>query len=369
MNVQITDRKVLQQAAKIDIALADGDVHPRPKDFKDLYRYMSKRWQGHAATYGVLPKHGHQKGPAYPKVMPDASRRDAWPPGGGRPGSSLAFMQEQLLDPYNYELGILNAITPAPGAFQNHDFAAALSRAMNEWLVEEWTSKDDRLKGSIVVPYEDGRAAAAEIDHWAGNANFAQVLIMSRTAEPLGQRRYWPIFEAAARAKLPIGVHAFGYGGYPVTGGGWPSYYAEEMSGHAQCCQALVTSMVIEGVFERLPDLKMVLTESGFAWLPSLAWRLDKTWKRLKGETPHLQRLPSEVIRQHIWFTTQPMDEPERRKHLTDIMEWIGWDKLIFATDYPHWDWDDPTWALPIRPSEANRRKLFRENARAVWGY
>ena len=128
------------------------------------------------------------------------------------------------------------------------------------------------------------------------------------------------------------------------------------MTGHAASCQSLVNSMVVEGVFERFPKLKLVLTESGFAWVPSLAWRLDKIWKRLKTETPHLQRLPSEYIKQHIWFTTQPMDEPEKRKYLSDIIEWIGWDRLIFATDYPHWDWDDPNWALPIRPTEENRK-------------
>ena len=202
----------------------------------------------------------------------------------------------------------------------------------------------------------------------AGDKRFVQVLLMSRTAEPLGQRKYWPIFEAACRAGIPIGVHAFGYGGFPVTGGGWPSYYTEEMTGHAASCQSLVNSMVIEGVFERFPRLKLVLTESGFAWLPSLAWRLDKTWKRLKDETPHLKKLPSEYIKNHIWFTTQPMDEPEKRRFLGDIIEWIGWDRLIFATDYPHWDWDDPQWALPIRPTEAQRKLLFRENARTVWG-
>src|SRR6266498_3679042 len=94
-----------------------------------------------------------------------------------------------------------------------------------------------------------------------------------------------PIYAAAERARLPVGVHAFGYGGYPVTGTGWPSYYIEEMVGHSQCCQSLLTSMVIEGVFEHFPNLKVVLTEAGFAWLPGLKWRLDKIWNRLRDES------------------------------------------------------------------------------------
>ena len=62
------------------------------------------------------------------------------------------------------------------------------------------------------------------------------------------------------------------------------------------------------------------------------------------------------------------MEEPEKRRHLNDIMGWIGWDRLIFATDYPHWDFDDPATSLPIRLDDEKRAMLFRENARSVYG-
>jgi uncharacterized protein len=357
------------QAAKPAIsraAIADCDIHPTPAKISDIYPYLSERWRKHAETYGLLPRHGYQKGPAYPKGQPDAARRDAYPP-SGKPGSDLGFMQAQHLDPNNVALGVLNTIAPGVGAAQNLDFGNALARAMNEWQVAEWTSKDKRLKGSIVVAYEDGPAAAAEIEHWAGHPDFVQVIVLSRTAEPLGQRRYWPILRAAAEAGLPVGVHAFGYGGYPVTGGGWPSYYIEEMVGHAQACQALLTSLVIEGAFERFPALRMVMIEAGFAWLPALAWRMDKVWKRLADETPHLRRLPSEYLRDHVWLTTQPMEEPEKRKHFRDVVEWIGPEKLLFATDYPHWDFDDPNAALPARLDDSVERGLMFENAHRLY--
>ena len=125
---------------------------------------------------------------------------------------------------------------------------------INEWQIAEWTSKDSRLKGSIVVANEDGPAAAAEIRKRAGDKNFVQVLLLSRNVEPLGQRRYWPIYEAAAEAGLPIGIHAFGFGGNPITASGWPSYYIEEMVGHSQCQQTALASLVLEGVFERHPE-------------------------------------------------------------------------------------------------------------------
>ena len=94
----------------------------------------------------MLPRHGFQSGPAYPKGQPDAARLDSWPP-DGRPGSDLGFMQTQHLDANNVELGIMTMIFPAVGAAQNMDYGAALARAMNEWQVAEWTGKESAPKG------------------------------------------------------------------------------------------------------------------------------------------------------------------------------------------------------------------------------
>lgn len=350
------------------LAIADCDIHQSPRlGMKGLFPYLEKRWQEHLETFGPLPKQAFETGPAYPKGQPDASRRDAWPPNGGRPGSDLDFMRTHHLDPHNITLGVLNMIRPHPGGFQNIFLSDALCQAMNRWQVAEWTQPEPRLKGSILVPYEDGEASAQEIARWAGHPDYVQVLLLSRTAEPAGQKRYWPIYRAAAEAGLPVGIHAFGFGGYPSSGGGWPSYYIEDMVGHAQSCQNMLTSMVFEGIFERFPTLKIVLIEAGFAWLPALCWRLDKLWQRLRAETPHLKRPPSEYIRDHVWLTTQPMEEPAVKPQVLDTIDWIGWDRLVFATDYPHWDYDDPNHVLPAGVDARRRRDFFLNNATRLY--
>jgi predicted TIM-barrel fold metal-dependent hydrolase len=122
-------------------------------------------------------------------------------------------------------------------------------------------------------------------------------------------------------------------------------------------------------VFERLPTLKIVLVEGGIAWAPALCWRLDKHWKRLKAEVPHLKRLPSEYIREHVWFTTQPLDEPDRDEDLADIFQLVGCDRIMFSTDYPHWDFDDPKFVLgKLRLSEGDKRRIFGQNAKDLYG-
>jgi predicted TIM-barrel fold metal-dependent hydrolase len=371
MTVDVMNRAGAEPATASRLAIADCDIHPRPAGAgiggvsKSLYPYLTQRWREHVETFGIAYRQQWEKGSAYPKGQPQACRRDAWP-NGGMPGSDPKFMAAQHLDPNNVAFGILNPLTSGQGA-QNPDLSAAITHATNEWQKAEWTSQDRRLKASVVIPYEDAQASVREIELRAGDRDFAQVLLLSRTAEPLGQRRYWPIYEAAAAANLPIGIHAFGYGGWPVTGSGWASYYIEEMVGHAQSQQALLISMIFEGVFERFPDLKVVLVEAGLAWGASLMWRMDRQWSKLRRETPHLKRLPSEYMKTNVWFTTQPVEEPEPRSHLAEAIEWIGWDRILFATDYPHWDFDDPAQALPIRMDEARRRQVFLENAKAVY--
>lgn len=372
MNVDVLNRTGVQPAASTKLAIADCDVHPRPAGTgiggvsKSLYPYLSQRWQDHVQEFGIQYRQPWEKGPAYPKGQPQACRIDAWPE-GDMPGSNLAFMAKQHLDPNNVALGILNPLTSGQGAM-NPDLSAAITHATNEWQVAEWTSRDSRLRASVVVPYEDPEASVKELELRAGDPNFAQVLLLSRTAEPLGSRKYWPIYETAAAARLPIGVHAFGYGGWPISAGGWGSYYLEEMIGHAQAQQSLLASMIFEGVFERFPTLKVVLIEGGLAWAPALGWRMDRLWQKLRKEVPQVKRPPSEYMRSNVWYTTQPIEEPDPRTQLADVFDWLGWDRVLFATDYPHWDFDDPAHALPLKMTEAQRQAIFRDNARAVFG-
>ena len=98
---------------------------------------MEARWVEIAKTFGSRPRQAYQAGPAYPKGQPNASRRDAWPPDGGRPGSSLAFLQKQLLDANNIVLGVLNPTGDNGASSQNRAFGAGVATAMNRWIEAE----------------------------------------------------------------------------------------------------------------------------------------------------------------------------------------------------------------------------------------
>ena len=365
--VQRATQREPQRRAKT--TFIDCDIHNTPPSVSALYPYMSERWRRHTELFGMRVHHGFAAGIPYPKASPGSgSRVDAWPPSGLPPGADLDFMREQHLDAFNIEYGILNCLYPKVGEQLNEEYGAALARAVNDWQVAEWLEKEPRLRASIVVQYENAELAAAEIDRVADHAGFVQVGLLPRTKEPLGKRRYWKIYEAAERHGLPIAVHFAGLGGNPITSSGWPSFYIEDHTVMAQAFQSQVISLVCEGVFERFPGLRVVIMEGGFAWVPSLMWRLDKHWKRLREEVPFLKRPPSEYIREHMWLTTQPMEEPANPKHLLQVIEHLGSDDmLMFSTDYPHWDFDDPDRAFQVRLPSELKRKIFYENARALY--
>ena len=365
--LDVTDARGRSTATSNRLAVIDGDVHPAWRSPEDLKPFLSKRWWDYLQTYGSRRKNGSVYAEPYPKSAPLACRRDAWPEEGGRPGSSLALMQSQHLDANSIEFGILGPLGATGQGDFNLDFSAAMCRAVNDWQRETFTRPEKRLKGGIVVPYEDAAASVAEIDRCGADPDFAQVFVLTRSSEPLGSRRYCPIYEAAQRYRLPVAAHVFGTSGHPVSGAGWPSYYVEEGAGHSTSCQTVVSSLVIEGVFERFPGLKVVMVEGGFAWLPAMSWRLDKLFERMRDEVPHLRRRPSEYIREHVYVTTQPMEEPDERRHVLDVMEWIGWDRLLFASDYPHWDFDDPFRAFPAGLKPERHRQICAENGRSVY--
>jgi predicted TIM-barrel fold metal-dependent hydrolase len=363
MNVPVREVKSAQR-----LTIVDCDIHPAYRSPADLHPFMSARWREHMATFGEHLRQGLSGQLAWPRMMASGMRVDAFP-SDGPPGSDLALMRRQHLDPNGVEYGMLMQLSRGGMEERNLEFAAALSDAINDWQLEVWVKPEPRLRAGIVVPQEDAAFAARQIERRADNPAFIQVIISPRSSDPLGHRRYWPIYAAAERCNRPIALHVQGFsGGHASTGTGWPTYYLQEHYAAATGMQGTLASLVFEGVFERFPKLKVVMIEGGFAWAPALCWRMDKHWARLRQETPHLKRPPSEYMREHVWFTTQPIEEPDEPQHLADIIGWLGWDRLMFSTDYPHWDFDHPHEVLKFKATEAQKAMIFRDNAKALYG-
>jgi len=363
MNAQVD---VQTRSADSRLGIIDCDIHPFPRPGA-LDQYLSERWRKHLAQYGKFNYGAYADRGIYPRFQPFLSRRDAFPPSGGAPGSDVGFIREQLLDRYNIAYGVLEPLLGG-NASRNLDEAAALCSAMNDWQAYEFTDPEPRLRASILVPQDDPDAAVKEIEKRAGDWRFAQVQLGSKTSEPVGRRRYWPVFAAAQAHGLSIGLHVGGTFASAPSASGWPQFYIEEHHGLVHSMQNQVASLILEGVFDAFPKLKVVMIEGGFAWVPQLAWRLDAHWSKMRDEAP-LKRKPSEYMKTNLWFATQPVEEPEHPDDLRQVFEWIGWDRIVYSSDYPHWDFDDPHLAFRFQMTEDEKRMLFRDNALNVYTF
>jgi uncharacterized protein len=365
MTVAIDTQTIRQEVSgrRPGVGLVDCDVHPWPTG-PQLQEFMSPRWADYQRTYGLRGPTG--RGALL--MRPFSARMDAWPPDGGYPGSNSTFAREQLLDRYDITHAILN---PPPGLFptwtggnQPLEYSANMMRGLNDWIQATWLEEDERWRAAVCVPAEQPAIAAKEIARCVNASDkFLQVMLPVRMNHPLGSLFYTDLIEAAIEHDIVVGIHVGGDGMHQVTGAGAPSYFYENHTGFGQAAFSHISSLVFEGTFERYPSLKIVLMETNWSWLAPLAWRMDATWRVLKDEVPHVKKLPSEYLREHLYVTSQPAEEFENPLWFSDVygqLESLGMgDNFMFATDYPHWDFDSPEESLPDMSEEKLERMMW----------
>ncbi len=334
----------------------DCDIHPALPTTDALLPYLDDFWREMVPMRIVE----NLELASYPSSVPLTGRPD-WRPKNSKPGTDFEMLKTQALDGFGTRFAICNVLHGGH-ALPSDDFAAALCRATNDWVAKEWLDRDPRLRASIVIPTENVELSVAEIERRADDKRFVQVLMLASNEKPMGKRSYWPIYKVAERLGLPIGVHAGSTFRHPPTSLGWGSYFYEDYVGHAQAFQAQLLSLVAEGVFVEFPKLKVVLIESGFTWLPAFLWRFDKTWRGIRHETPWVNRQPTDIVRDHIRLTLQPVDGPQDVAIFRKLIEHVGSeDMLLFSTDYPHWQYDGNE-VLPDGLTESHLRKIMVDN-------
>jgi predicted TIM-barrel fold metal-dependent hydrolase len=118
----------------------------------------------------------------------------------------------------------------------------------------------------------------------------------------------------------------------------------------------------------RYPKLRIVFTEAGISWVPYMMWRMDKYYHEYRRMVPFLEKRPSEYIRDQMWFATQPVEEPDEPSELVDVIRHIGEDRILFASDWPHHDFDHPKAIRKLPMAETAKRKIMGENALTLFG-
>ncbi len=345
--------------------MIDTDVHNELPDLKAaLLPYLDEHWHVYLAESAFVGPDAND----YPGDAPVRSD-ERTKPVKGPPGSDIDLLSKHVFEEGGADVAILTCGFRA-GSVHNQDLAADLASAVNDWQIEHWLDRDARFRASIVVPNQNPIRSAAEIERVGDHPGFVQVMLPVRGDAPYGNLRYDPIFEAATRKKLAVAIHFGGAPGLPPTPSGWPSTYVEEYVDQAAIFQSQLISLIIEGVFDRFPETRVALIESGWTWLPALMWRIDKEWKGLRRDTPWVKRRPSEYVRDHVRLTTQPTDAPKQSElgQLTEIFDQLGSDEiLMYSSDYPHNHGTDPLAILDAPDTDTLRQRILHDNAAAFY--
>jgi uncharacterized protein len=301
---------------------------------------------------------------------------DGWPRGAVKglkkatetsPDSWLNFIDQTGID----QAVIYPTAGLAFGLIQDSDWACALARAYNNWFHDTYTRKSPRLRGVALIPIHDVGQAVVELRRAVTEQGMVGGLLPSVNVlnKGYGHADFYPLYEEAQRLDRPLAIH-----GAPSKGLGFD--FLETMSmihtlEHPIPQMIQLTSMVLDGVFELFPKLRVGYLEAGAGWIPYMMERMDDKFHvdRKRKHFP-LEKLPSETIREGNIFVTCELDE----KILDMVVREFNESCIMYPSDFPHeraigeFGRDFPEFLERPDLSEAVKRKILCDNAKRFYG-
>ncbi|MEK7405626.1 MAG: amidohydrolase family protein [Acidobacteriota bacterium] len=262
------------------------------------------------------------------------------------------------MDSAGIELAALSINDPGPELFGKD--AVAIARMVNDYIDSVARRHPRRFFGLAALPMQDNDSTLAELDRCIGKPGLKGILLYSNLNGRFpDEPQFRPLFETAARRNIPILLHP----AYPVTHEATKGYSMAAGLGLMFDTTIALTRLILAGVLERHPDLKLVCPHVGGA-LPYLIGRIDHQTQVLKRGAENIRKPPSEYLKQ-VWLdTVSPIAQAIRYG-----IDFAGVDKMLYASDHP---WVDPSLIAglvsSLKLSPADERKVFAENARRLFG-
>ena len=237
----------------------------------------------------------------------------------------------KVMDENGVDMHLLSLTAPGVQMF-DVDTANELVRIANDRLAEACRKHPKRFTFLASFAPHDPKRAVKEMERAVKDLKCNGFMVNSHTNnEYLDEKKYWPILEAAEAMDRAIYIHprapsegmAAPYRDYNLETAIWG--YGMEVGTHA-------VRLMIGGVFDRFPKLKIVIGHMGEA-VPFWLWRLDFMGAPGGWANRPNKRHPSEYVRDNLWITTSGVEDPLA---LDYCIKKIGPDKVLWAIDYPY---------------------------------
>jgi predicted TIM-barrel fold metal-dependent hydrolase len=243
-----------------------------------------------------------------------------------------------------------------------------VSWAYTNWFVEKILPQDRSIGTMVYLPFNDPAASERVVEKFAGVEGVCGFMVTATRYKPVHHNDYARLYGMIQESGLPLGFHA-SFHQQERMFEGMNRFLSIHALGFVIPNMVHLTNLVINGIPERFPRLKVIWIESGLAWIPFLMQRLDNEYFMRTSEAPLLRKPPSDYMRESFYYTTQPMETVNLRA-LEVTFEMIQAEtQLMFASDYPHWDFNLPSsvYDLPFL-SEQAKLNILGENAVRVLG-
>ena len=355
---------------------ADGHVNEGDIDLKpwlaEKYRALApvrvkdNRGRSRTLLEGRIWPANEGPGPGVCGPMTEKARK-------GRAGMTDPNERLKDMDQEGIDVAIIfgTQIALTVNGLMDKELAAAICRAVNEWMLDYCSADPQRLRAVGLIPCQDPPAAVKELHYLAEHGATTAMLPTNVYGRNMGDELFDPIYRAAQDLQLPLSVHPqTGHDGIPgvsgVMGAGSRRFYKYayvHMTAFPFELMIAMMHMLGEGVFDRYPRLKVAYMEGGAGWLPFWMERFDEHIEKLAPQMPELKRRPSEIIQSDQIVLSCESEETG----LDRVLNTSGQTTVLYASDYCHWDCHFPYSVKDIIEGTdlefAQKEKVLNQNA------
>jgi predicted TIM-barrel fold metal-dependent hydrolase len=340
----------------------DASVHIFFRSNVDLRSFMREPFRSRGIPDVTMDWWGRPGGEYAPEALET---------GEDHPASDPDVTGAALFGRRGADVAVLHPMTR--GVLPDRHLTTAVLAAHNEMMVSRWLDSGqfaNRYRGTIRVNPEDVSGALRELNRWKEHPRVVQIGVPMQTRELYGKPQFWPLWDAAAEAGLPVAVHLeTGTGiGLPPTPSGQPRTYEQYLGFSALNYLYHLMNMIAEGVFERTPNLKVVWADGAADLLTPFIWRMDTFGRPHLEQTPWAPRMPSDYLPGHVYFVQGSLDGPGDVDFAGEWLRFTGKENmLMFGSSYPNWQLNDAT-AIAGLFSEEQRDRVLWRNAAELYG-